>query len=84
MADKKYMWSITIEDYVEIIDLAKKNGKKTGDNIEEEMLEIMKKKSKKPFGTTDKDIDMLTGELRDKGIKVINLKEEERRKEYES
>ncbi len=84
MDKKYYMWSITANDYIEIVELAQKHGKKEGDSMEEEVLEVMEKKDKKPFGTTNKDVDMLTGELRDKGLKVRNLKEEERRKQNES
>lgn len=42
-----YIWNITIDDYLETIALAKKNGKKPGDRMDEEFLEIMKKKGKK-------------------------------------
>ena len=81
----KYIWNITIDDYIEAYELAKSRGKKAGDSLEVEFLEIMKKKGKKPLGKTDKyaDVDMLTGELRDKGLRVLNLKEEERRKDNE-
>lgn len=78
---KKYMWSITTEDYLEVIKLAQKNGKKPGDSIEKELFEVMSKKGKKPLGTTDMDIDLLTGELREKGFNVLNIKEEERKRE---
>lgn len=82
----KYIWNITIDDYIEACELAKSRGKKAGDSLEVEFLEIMKKKNKKPVGKTDKeiDIDLLTGELRDQGIKVLNLKEEERRRNNET
>lgn len=74
------MWQMTIEQYLEICDLALKHGKKAGDNMQEEFDEIRKKYQLKHLGITDKDIDMLTGELRDKGKKVLNLNEEERKR----
>jgi len=74
------LWQITIEQYLEIIELAKQHGKKEGDSMQEEFNEIMKKYKIKSLGTTNKDIDDLTGDLRENGIKVLNLKEIERRK----
>lgn len=77
-----YIWNITIDDYLETIALAKKNGKKPGDRMDEEFLEIMKKKGKKknPIAKTEKDSDMLTGELRESGLKVFNLEEWKRQR----
>jgi len=46
-------------------------------------MEIAKKKQMKPIGTTDKDIDQLTGDLREEGKKILNLNEIQRRKENE-
>jgi len=75
------MWLITAEIYEEIINLALSHGKKAGDSMQEEFEEIRKKHSEiQHLGTTDKDIDMLTGELRDKGQKILNLNEEERKR----
>jgi hypothetical protein len=74
------MWEITMEQYFEICDLALKHGKKAGDSMQEEFDEIRKKYQIQHLGCTDKDIDMLTGELRDKGKKVLNLNEEERKR----
>jgi len=73
-----------ISTYLEIVELAKKHGKKPGDEMNEELVEIMKKKSKiKYLGETDKDLDLLAGELREQGFKVFNPKEEQRRKKNE-
>ena len=75
------MWLITAEIYEEIINLALTHGKKEGESMQEEFEEIRKKHSEiQHLGTTDKDIDMLTGELRDKGQKILNLNEEERKR----
>jgi hypothetical protein len=74
------MWLITAEIYEEIINLALAHGKKTGDSMQEEFEEVKKRHQEiKHLGTTNKDIDILTGEFRDKGNKVLNLNEEERR-----
>jgi len=75
------MWLITAEIYEEIINLALTHGKKEGESMQEEFEEIRKKHSEiQHLGTTDKDIDMLTGEMRDRGQKILNLNEEERRR----
>jgi len=75
------MWLITAGIYQEIIELALTHGKKEGESMQEEFEEIRKKHSEiQHLGTTDKDIDMLTGEMRDRGQKILNLNEEERRR----
>jgi hypothetical protein len=83
------LWAISIEDFLTIMDeaiiLGKERGKKEGDNVEKEFFEIAKKKGMldkmKHLGKTEKDIDLLTGDLREEGFKIINLEEEKRKKE---
>lgn len=76
MADEqKILWAMTIEQACEIHELALSRGKKPGDNIQDEIVEIIKKYNIKPLGTTDKDIDMLAGDFREEGLKVVNLNE---------
>jgi len=76
------VWQINLEIYKEIIELAQKHDKREGESIQEEFEEVMKNHASevKFIGTTDKDIDMLTGDLRENGKKVLNLNEIERRK----
>ena len=74
-----FLYSLTVDQYLEVIDLAKSNGKVAGDLMDEEFEVIAKKYNLKPIGSTELDLDMLTGELRDLGIKVTNIKEEERK-----
>jgi len=71
-----------LETMCEIWDLAKKNNKTAGDSCQKEFEEILGKKPEKftYIGETDKDIDLLTGDLRENGLKILNLKEIERRK----
>jgi hypothetical protein len=66
----------------EAIILGKERGKKEGDNLEKEFFEIAEKKNKIPkhLGTTEMDIDLIAGNLREKGLKILNLKEEERKR----
>jgi len=69
----------------EAIILGKERGKKEGDNLEEEFFEVAKKLNKIPkhLGMTEKDIDLLTGDLRENRLKILNSKEEERRRKNE-
>jgi hypothetical protein len=81
------IFTMNIEDYLTIMEdaiiLGKERGKKKGDNIEQEFAEIAQKKGLlnkiKHLGTTDKDMDLLCGDLREEGLKIINVKEIERR-----
>ena len=81
------LWSINIDDYLTIMEeaiiLGKERGKKEGDNLEQEFFEIAKKKGLldkvKHLGKTDKDIDLIAGNLREEGLKILNMKELERR-----
>lgn len=70
-----------LEVYEEAVKRALKNGKKTGESIEEEFFEVMKEKkiAGTIIGSTDKDIDLLTGDLRESGFKVKNINEELRK-----
>jgi len=80
------LWSMSIGDYLaimkEAIILGKERGKVEGDNLETEFFEIAKKKGLteqiKHLGTTDKDKDLLCGDMREEGLKVLNLSELER------
>ena len=68
--------------YLEICNLAQKHGKKEKDSMQEEFDEVLKKKRNKIkyIGSTNMDIDLLTGNLREKGLKIRNMNEENRRK----
>ncbi len=80
---KKYLaWSIDPKTALEIFNLAEQHGKKAGDSMQAEFLEIYKKKPNKfkLLGATDQDIDMIAGNLREEGKKILNLNEIDRRK----
>jgi len=77
---KKLVWLTDVDTMLEIYKLAKKNGKKAGDNIVAEFNKVMKKKKIKLIGITESDIDMITGNLREQGKKILNLNEIQRRK----
>ena len=73
----KYLWNITIEDYKEAIELAKKHGKKAGDSMEAEFLEVMKNKNKKPLGATELTTEELMKEQASHGKSVLNIETDE-------
>lgn len=47
------MWSITIEDFLIVCDMAKANGVKPGESMDKEFKYYMKSKGKKPIGHTE-------------------------------
>lgn len=74
------LYSLTVDQYLELMDLAILNGKVAGELMDEEFEVIVNKYNLKPIGSTELDLDMLTGEMRDSGIKVTNINELERQK----
>ena len=73
------VWNLNFDEYFEICKRARGNGKKAGDSMEEELVQYMKEKNRKPIAKTNKDLDQLTGDLREEGLKVLNVNEIERR-----
>lgn len=85
MKNKELKYNVFLVDadiLMEVIELAKKNGKKYGDSMQEEFDIVLKKYPEKFefLGATKDDVDMLAGNLREKGLKILNLKEADRRK----
>jgi len=78
-----YMWNITIEDYAEIIELAKAHGKKAGDSMEEELIEVMKKKGKTPICKTEQSPDEIAEKFAKDGLKVLRIKNKKENKDEE-
>lgn len=80
---KNSVFYMDISIYLEIVKLAQEHGKKPGDSMQEEFLEILKKKRKEIeyLGNTDKDKDLLLGDLREEGLKIFDLDEERRKKD---
>lgn len=83
--DKKthLIWQLDIDTVLEIYELAKKHGKKSGDNIQVEFEEILKKKKEKfkLLGTTNQDKSLMVGNLREEGFKILDLDEMKRQQE---
>jgi len=70
------LYTLNIDTYLEIYELAIKNGKVAGQNMQEEFNTIMKQKQDKfkYLGTIEQDKEMLKGNLRENGIyKILDL-----------
>lgn len=78
--------ALELDIYLELVEYAKKMGIKEGENMEKAITQFAKENPKKitVIATTEKDIDLLTGNLREMGFKVLNIKEEERKKEKDN
>jgi hypothetical protein len=61
--------------------LGYKNGKSAGDGMAEEMIEVGKRHPEWVtfLGNTEKDASIITGDLREEGMKVKNVQEEQRK-----
>ena len=72
------------EVYEDAIAIGKAEGRKPGDDIGDIVFRLLteRKKTVKVLGYTDKDLDVLAGDLREKGHKVLNMREVERQTEY--
>lgn len=68
-----YIWNLNIDQYIEVYELAKANGKKPGDSMEDEFLIVMNKHNLKPIAETNYDKDLLLGNLREEGLKIATL-----------
>ena len=83
------LFMLDIDTYIEIMEeaiiLGKERGKKEGENIEQEFFEIAAKLGKmekiQHLGQTEMDKGLITGNLRENGIKIFDLDEEKRRKD---
>lgn len=69
------LWQINFDGYFEIVKRSKEAGLKPGDDMTPIFLKYMEEKGNKPIGNTDMDIDLLAGNLRENGLKILNMKE---------
>jgi hypothetical protein len=78
-----HIWQIDIDDYLEIMEgaiaLGKERGKKEGDNLEEEFMEIAKRKNKIPkhLGATELNKDELIDQYKLGGLNILDLTKKE-------
>ena len=67
------IWRLSVDDYLEIVELAKQHGKKPGDSMEAELREVMEKKNIKPAGCTELTKEEILREVTSKGQKVLHM-----------
>ncbi len=70
-SELRAVYFFTIEDYIKVYELAEKHGKKPGDSMQEEFEQVKKENPKKfhYLGATDKDKDILLGDLREEATR---------------
>jgi UDP-N-acetyl-D-mannosaminuronic acid transferase (WecB/TagA/CpsF family) len=73
------MFMMSLDMYLEAIELAQKKGKVAGDSIAEELLEVMKKHKEEVtyLGETEMDSQLLKGNLEEEGLRIIDLTKKE-------
>jgi hypothetical protein len=67
------IYSITIDEYLEIIEIAKKLNRKPGESIEDVFLAYMKIKGQKPIGNTELTKEEMLNEMVSKGNKILDV-----------
>lgn len=69
----KSIWSLNIDDYMEVVKRAQANGVLPGESMEKEFIEYMKEKNQKPCGNTELTKEELIKEYASHGKKVLNM-----------
>jgi hypothetical protein len=71
------IWQLDIDTYFEIIELAKSHGKKEGDSMLDEFIEIMERKNIKPISHTELNKEELIREWASHGKKILDMTKKE-------
>jgi hypothetical protein len=69
----KSLWSITFDDYFEIVRRAKEAGIKEGESMEEVFIKYMEEQNKKPIGATELSMDEMLKEQASHGKSVLGI-----------
>lgn len=70
-----HIWQLeNLDEYFELVKRAKANGKKPGDDMSEELNEMMIEKCRKPLGATEMTSEEICNNETLKGKKVIQFK----------
>jgi hypothetical protein len=67
------IWSPTLDQYIEAMELAQSRGKKAGDDFSKEFFEVMEKYKIKPSGFTELNRDELINEMTSHGQTVAEM-----------
>ena len=68
-----FLWNLTLDEYLEICEIAKNDGVKPGESIEPYFLAYMQVKNKKPIGHTELNKAELIKEYVSKGKSILNI-----------
>jgi len=66
-------WSITIEDYEEVVRRAREAGLQPGDSMEAIFIDYMLEKGQRPFGHTELNKEELLNDLTQKHGKIAHI-----------
>jgi hypothetical protein len=80
----RQIWQLDLDTYIEIVELAKARGKKEGESIEEELIEVMAKKGIKPSGFTELTNDELMKEQASHGKNVLSIESKDGKTIYKT
>jgi len=67
------LWNITIQDYINIVEMARLNKKSPGDSMEEEFAEYAKLKGLKPYANTEFTKKEIIEEITSKNKTILNI-----------
>lgn len=67
------IWSLKLDEYLEIVELAKKNGCQPGESMEKYVIEYMKERNRKPIGVTELTKEEMVKEHVSHGKNVISM-----------
>lgn len=71
------IWSLTIEDYIAIVERAKAGGCQPGESMEKWFVEYMNEKNIKPIGKTELTKEELIKEQLSHGKSLLNIETNE-------
>jgi len=67
------LWSITVEDYEEVIRRAKEAGVQPGESIEAIFIEYMAEKGQQPFARNEFNKEELISHLTEQSVKLLKI-----------
>ena len=67
------LWSIEMEDYLNVVKICQELGMKPGDDMEPVFIEYMKMKGQKPFAGTEFTKDEILADLAQKHGKILEI-----------
>jgi hypothetical protein len=75
------LWSITIDDYLNVVEICQKLGRKAGDSMEDVFLAYMQEKGKRPFGNTELTKEEFIADLVQRKGNILNIETDDKGKQ---